>query len=276
MDLGIAGKSAIVTGGSKGIGKQIALALATEGARVAICARRQRGVQDAAADIRRTAGTAAIGVQADVMVKDDLKRLVDTTAAAFGGVDIVVANADFTTREPEFFELDDEDWTQKFTLKVMSPVWLIRMAVPHMRQNHWGRIVSIGGPTSRMLTGYGWGKGAAQAGLINVTKKLAGVLGRDGITVNCVEPGDVWTDGETWEGRSRAAVRRDRVAQAARAAGVSYAQMDSQLTSQLVLGRRLRPEDISDVVCFLCSQRSGAITGETILADGGENKSVRY
>lgn len=276
MDLGIRNRVAVVTGGSHGIGRATARGLAREGAQVVICGRTAETLAVAAETIAQETTTQVIPVRADVTVKEDLELLVATTIERLGRLDILVNNADATTHEGSFFELTDADWMEMLDIKLLAVIRLIRLAAPHMQRRGWGMIVNIGGPASRRIFNSGWGKGAAQAGQINLTKKLADILGRDGVTVNLIEPGAIWTDGKTVRGMSRAEIRHHEVERAAEREGISFDEMNERLLGELVIGRRVEPEDIADIVLFLASERSGAITGEVLLADGGETRAVRF
>jgi 3-oxoacyl-[acyl-carrier protein] reductase len=145
-----------------------------------------------------------------------------------------------------------------------------------MMERKWGRIINIGGGSSRKMRDGGWTKGATQAGLINLTKKLSLLLGHHGITANVVEPGGVWTDGQTKGGRSRVEMRTEELARAAERAGVSLAEMERRDLDKLVIGRRVQAEDTAGVIVFLASERSATITGEVIVADGGQTPAVRF
>ena len=276
MDLGLTGKVAIVTGASYGMGKVHARALAGEGVRVAICARSLDVLQETARDIEQQTKVEILPVRADMTNKNDIEKLVAATVGRFGRVDIVVNNAD-TAKEPgDFFKLTDEDWLRRFSVKVLAPIRITREVVPHMRKNRWGRIINIGGGSSRKMRNGGWTKGATQAGLINLTKKLSDVLGRDGITVNVVEPGGVWSDGKAYGDKSRADVRREEIQKAADLEGLSYGEMEKRHLNSLTIGRRIEAQDTANVILFLASERSATITGEVIVADGGQTRAVRF
>lgn len=277
MDLGIAGKVAVVTGGSHGIGRAIARALSSEGVRVAICGRTKEALLVAADGIQQQTGNPVLPVVADVLVKQEIENFVAAALAEFGSVDIAVNNADLITHDVSFFELYDEDWLEKVNVKLLAPIRMIQLVAPVMKRNGWGRIINIGGGSARSVNDGSWAKGATQPGLINLTKRLSQLLGRDGITVNLVEPGNIWTDGRTrMGGRSRIEVRSEELAQRAAAEGISYAEMEERACREFVIGRRLQPEDVANLVAYLSSQLAGAITGETLLVDGGEKPTVRF
>lgn len=276
MELGLEGKTAIVTGASHGLGRAVARALSREGVRVAICGRHPDTLDAAARTIQGETGTEVLAHVADVGVSADIDALVATTVRRFGGVDILVNNADSATRKADFFELTDDDWLEILNIKLMAPIRLIRLVAPLMMAGQWGRIINVSGATARLMMPNGMPKGAAQAGLINLTKKLAVMLGRHGITVNAIEPGHMWTDGPTVASRSRMEIRREEIAKAALKEGISYEEMDSRAQAALVIGRRIEPEDSAGIVTFLASNRAATITGEVLLADGGESRYVRY
>ncbi len=148
MDLSLEGKIAIVTGGSKGIGRAAALALAQEGADVAICARGMEDLEDAAAEIRSKTGRKALAVQADMSSPGDIKNLVATTVAELGGVDILINNA-VNSKAAPFLELADEDWLNHINVKIMGYVRCSREVIPHMQARGGGRIINIGGMAAR-------------------------------------------------------------------------------------------------------------------------------
>lgn len=276
MDLGLTGKVAMITGGSHGLGRATATALATEGVRVAICGRHADTLQNAAKEIEGETGGSVLPVAADVADPRDLEQFVAACTDLFGPPDILVNNADSASRQGEFFDLTDDDWMEKIQIKLMVPIRLIRLVAPAMMERGWGRIISMSGGTTRLMIPNGMPKGAAQAGLINLSKKLAVTLGHHGITVNVVEPGKLWTDGETVASRSRYAIRRGEVERAAAERGLSFEEMDRQVQEQLVLGRRIDVRESAGVIVFLASERAATITGEVVLADGGESRYVRY
>jgi NAD(P)-dependent dehydrogenase (short-subunit alcohol dehydrogenase family) len=277
MDLGLTGKVALITGGSHGLGRATARAFALEGVRVVICGRHAETLQSAADAITTETGVAVLPIVADVLDPAALERLVADATAAFGTIDILVNNADVLTRQArDFFDVGDDEWIEKFNVKILAPVRLMRLVAPGMIERGWGRILNIGGAATRRLLDTEFAKGAAQAGLVNVTKKVAHELGRHGITVNIVEPGGMWTDGKTVAGRSRADTRHEALERAAEEAGITYDEMDARERADLVIGRRIDVEDGAGLIVFLCSERAGTITGEVVVADGGETRSVRY
>lgn len=276
MDLGLSGRIALVTGGSHGLGRASAAALCREGAKVAICGRHLDTLEAAAKEVMSATGGEVFPCQADVSVAADIERLVAETVDRFGSIDILVNNADSASKMAEFFDLTDDDWIENWTIKLLAPIRLVRLIAPMMMEKKWGRIISMSGATTRRIIPNGMPKGASQAGLINLTKKLSVMLGPYGITVNVLEPGGMWSDGKTVGGRSREEIRRGQVQSAADKEGVSYEEMDRRMLSELVIGRRVEPVDGAELVVFLASRTAATITGEVIVADGGETRHVRY
>jgi len=248
MEPGLKGKVAIVTGGSKGIGKAITRALAEEGVSVAICARGMEELNNTAKEIESETGIKILPVQADMKSVDEIKRLVSTTVKEFGGLDILVNNAASTIRG-SVLDLPDEAWYNRFDGKVMGYIRCAREAVPHMIQRGGGRIVNIGGTAARSVSSNTAANGVANAAVANVTKFLSEDVARHGILVNCVHPGIVPT---TPRAEEMAAQRLPPI------------------------GRVVRPAELADVVVFLCSDKASAVTGQAICVDGGRGRGICY
>ena len=249
MDLQLDGKRALVTGGSRGIGKAIARALASEGVRVAIAARDAARLQDAADDLG-TAGSHVPTVVYEAGNDDSVRAMVGTAADALGGIDILVNNAAQPggTAPPNLAAVTTADFSTDMNVKVMGYLRCAQQAAPLMAANGWGRIVNIGG-----LTAYGTANMLSSMRVIAVaalTKNLADQLGPGGITVNLVHPGTTRTE----------RISEERAAQPA----------------GNVIGRMVDAEEIAWLVAFLCSPRSNAITGESIGCGGGIRGVVRY
>jgi NAD(P)-dependent dehydrogenase (short-subunit alcohol dehydrogenase family) len=264
MDLGLEGKIAIVTGGSKGIGRSTALALAQEGVDVAICARGVEDLEDAAAEIRARTGRRALAVRADTGDPDDIKNLVATTVAELGGVDILINNAVNSTAAP-FMELADEDWLNHINVKIMGYVRCARECIPHMRQRGGGRIINIGGMAARSANRLTNSNGVTNASVSNMAKNLADQVASDGILVNCIHPGTTRTP------------RQDMILERqARDAGISVAEAAARAVAGIPIGRMVEPHDIADLILFLVSDRAGAITGQTVGVEGGAVRAINY
>ncbi|MBI1736775.1 MAG: SDR family oxidoreductase [Candidatus Rokubacteria bacterium] len=257
MDLGIRGKVALVTAGSKGMGKACATTFAAEGARVAICARTEADVQAAAEEIRTKTGAEVLAMRADVTNAPDVKALVARTVETFGGVDILVANAGGPPRGG--LEMTDEQWHAAFDVTVVSVVRLIREVLPSMRARRWGRIltiqsVSVKQPVEGLLL-----SNATRPGTAGLMKTLVPELGKDNITFNVVCPGRIMTD---------------RFLGGARQAGLPVDQYVARSALDVPLQRIGTPEEFASVLVFLASERASYVTGVAIQVDGGVVRGI--
>jgi len=181
MNLSLEGKIAIVTGGSKGIGRAAALALAQEGVDVTICARGMEDLEDAAAEIRTATGR---------------KVLAATTVTELGGVDILINNA-VNSKAAPFMDLADEDWLNHINVKVMGYVRCSREVIPHMQARGGGRIIHIGGMAARQANTLANSNGVTNSSVSNMAKNLSDAFASDGILVNCIHPGTTRTERQT-------------------------------------------------------------------------------
>ena len=264
MELGLSGKISIITGGSKGIGRTTALALAREGSEVAICARGVEALEDAAAEIRDQTGRKVLAVRADMSDLSDIKNLVSSTVAELGGVDILINNAVNSVAAP-FMELADEDWLNHINVKVMGYVRCAREAIPYMINRGGGRIINIGGMAARSAGSLTNSNGVTNSAVSNIAKNLSDQVAKDGILVNCIHPGTTRTP------------RQDMVLERqARDANVSVEEAERRAVAGIPIGRMVEPEDIADLVLFLVSARASAITGQTIAVEGGAGRGIHY
>ena len=196
MDLGLEGRRAVVTGGSRGIGRSVATTLAAEGVRVAICARTREPLESAAAEIAERTGAEVLPVVADVRDAPSIEAFVATAAERFGGLEIVVSSAARVggSGVPEDLEhVAEETILGDFEEKVLGTLRISRAALPHLRRAGWGRIVTISGLTARVAGQVS--AGARNAALVHLTRTMSVALGRDGITVNAVYPALTVTEG---------------------------------------------------------------------------------
>jgi 3-oxoacyl-[acyl-carrier protein] reductase len=253
MDLGLKGKTALVTASSKGMGKACALGLAAEGARVVMCARTESELTAAADEVRARTGGEVLAMTADVTRAEQVKALVARARDAFGGVDVLVANAGGPPRGV-FQDLADEQWYGAFEVSLLSVVRLIREVLPGMRQRRWGRIITIQSTSVKEpIPGLDLSN-AVRPGTAGLMKTLSRDLGRDNILVNTVCPGRILTD---------------RLLSGARQAGLPPEEYARQVGADVPLGRVGTAEEFANVVVFLASERASYVTGVAIQVDGG-------
>jgi NAD(P)-dependent dehydrogenase (short-subunit alcohol dehydrogenase family) len=264
MELSLESKIAIVTGGSKGIGRATALALAQEGVDVAICARGMEDLEDAATEIRNKTGRKVLAVRADMGDPDDIKMLVATTVAELGGVDILINNAVNSTAAP-FMELADEDWMNHINVKVMGYVRCSREVIPHMQQRGGGRIINIGGMAARSANTLTNSNGVTNSAVSNIAKNLSDQVAPDGILVNCIHPGTTKTPRQTMV-----------LERQAKDANITLEEAECRAVALIPIGRMVESQDIADLVLFLVSNRAAAITGQTIAVEGGAGRGMHY
>jgi NAD(P)-dependent dehydrogenase (short-subunit alcohol dehydrogenase family) len=265
VDLGLAGKRALVTGSSKGIGKAIAAALAGEGARVTICARHTDALDAAAGDIRSRGGE-VLAVAADLATDEGVERVWRAQCDSYGGADVLVNNVTGGPSPRDVLAATDADWLASYTMNVVVHVRFIRRALPAMLEGGWGRIVNISSTSGRQPDDHVPTYGPAKAALINLSKQLANLYSRQGVLTNCVCPGITRT-----EAAMAAAVRRT-----GRREDDPGRVFDDYFGPRrpLPAGRFGEPEDTAFLVALLCSERAAWITGTCIDVDGGWIKSI--
>lgn len=263
MQTSLQGKAAIVTGGSKGIGKAIAAELAHQGAKVMICARGIDALEQTAQELKTSGATVEI-IQADMTRPDDIERLADDTASRFGRIDILINNAVASTQN-SFEGLADSDWNHHIDVKLLGYVRACRAVLPHLRQHGWGRIVNVVGMSARIVTAYRMTNGAVNAAVTNFTKHLAEQTGKDGITVNAIHPG--YTRTPRLENGFKEWSALDKT---------SVAEIEARRVAEIPIGRLIEPADLAYLAAFLCSERAGAITGQAIAVDGGSGRGIGY
>jgi 3-oxoacyl-[acyl-carrier protein] reductase len=257
MDLGLRDCKAFVAGASRGLGLACAKALAAEGARVFVCARDAPAIARAAAEIG-AAGHAA----ADVSQAPEVTRVVAEAIAALGGLDCLVTNAGGPPTAP-FEKAGDGDWDIAYGLNLMSAVRLIREALPALKASGRGRIVNLTGygvkePISDLVV-----SDSIRAGVTVMAKTIATDLAPYGITVNNIAPGPILTDRITEIFSARA-----------RSAGTAPDELLRRFAQTIPVRRLGRPEEIGDLCAYLCSPQAGYLTGQTIVVDGGINRSI--
>lgn len=262
MDLGLRGRSVIVAGSSEGMGRSAAEAFAAEGARVALCARTEKKVQAAAAEIREQHKSEVFAMPCDVSDAAAVKKFVTAVAAQFGGVDVCVTNAAGPPSR-NFFTATNEEWAKAFEMNFMSTVHFAREVIPWMQKKKWGRLVTITSVSVKQPIPDLILSNAVRAGVVGLVKSLANEFGKDGITVNNVGPGYTATE----RLKSLAATR-------ALAAGVKPEDFYAKWAEDTPLKRIAQPEEVADAIVWLASERASYITGQTLLVDGGSYRGV--
>jgi 3-oxoacyl-[acyl-carrier protein] reductase len=244
----LTGRTAIVTGSGRNIGRAIALSLAAQGANVVVNGHSDRAAVDAVVEEVRAAGGKGHGIMADVGRDDEVAALVQQAAEHFGGVDIVVSNVGIRRKQP-FLEITPEQWDEVLRTNLSAAFYLARHAIPLMQSRRWGRIVLVSG-----FDGF-WGQVTerahnitAKAGLHGLAMALAREFGPDGITVNTVAPGAIDTVRD-WSQYTH--------------------QLREQLEREIPLGRYGKPDEVAAACDLLCSERGGFISGQVIHVNGG-------
>lgn len=262
MELQLKGKKALVTGGSQGIGKAIALALAKEGVDVAICARTLAPLKKVADDIAKATGRKIVAVAADLTSAADAERFVQEAHQALGRIDILVNNAG-SAPGGVIETLTEDDWAKALQLKFMGYVRCIRYVLPIMVKQGGGRVVNLIGNDGVKPSYWEIAPGAANAAGQNLTKSLAGQYGKHHISFVAVNPGPVRT--ERWDGLVKAMSRDMKL---------SYEQADKLAPSSIPMGRIAEPDEVANLVTMLASPLMHYVTGTMIEIDGGQEKPL--
>ena len=262
MDLGLRDRVALVTGGSKGIGKATALALAREGAHVAVCARGKELLDSVAADIAAETERTVLPIVADLNKEEDAQHFVRAAADHFGRLDILV-NCAGGSPGGTLQNLEESQWMESLNLKFMGYVRTTKAAVGHMKERRWGRIINVIGNDGIKPIYFELTPGAANAAGINFTLAIAEELAPHGITVNAVNPGPV--DTERWWGLVRTLSRE---------MNISEAEAQERAVRSMPMGRLCTAEEVADVVVFLASERASFVTAASIAVDGAQRKAI--
>jgi 3-oxoacyl-[acyl-carrier protein] reductase len=265
VDLGLAGRRAVVTGGSKGLGKAIAAELMAEGAAVAICSRNATELEATADELRKQAalGVSAAGsliaLACDVTVPDQVAAFFEFATSELGGLDILVNNAG-GARPGQFGTLTDDDWHDDIEVKLFSQIRCTRVALPHLRRSDAPRVININAVYGRYPDPAFLASSVNRASCLSLTKALSMELGREGILVNSVNIGLVETP--QWQNIHRR-----------RAPDVPAGEFFGQLAAaEVPLGRFGQPDEVAGIVTFLASNRASYIAGASIDVAGGMGK----
>ena len=271
MNLQLDGKRALVTGSSNGLGEAITKALAQEGAHVAVHGRDKTRAEKVAQEIRTAGGRAEI-VLGDLTVEAETNALADEAVKLLGGIDILVNNAGGSGEKKTWDQTDAKDWADLYDRNVLAIVRLVRLLVPPMRQAGWGRVVNISSGAAALPSATGADYSAAKAAVNNLTVSLSKAVGGEGVTVNAVSPGPIFTP--KLERMFRDMARERGWAEGGKGpwAEVEKAVLANVFT--LSLKRVGRAEEVADAVTFLCSPRAGFITGANLRIDGGTVPTV--
>lgn len=262
MDLGLQDKVAFVTGGSMGIGREVARQLAEDGARVAITARDAERLEQAASELRELTGGDIAGFAGDMSDADAVNRTVDQTIERFGAIDILVTCAG-SSPGGLLEKLTEEEWHASLNLKFMGYVRTCRAVIPKMRDNGGGSIVLVVGNDGLKPSYWEMTAGAANAADLNFASSLAEQYGGAGIRVNTVNPGPVNTT--RWDTLEKAF---------ARDLGVDQDTAHDLAEKSIPLGRICEPEEVANLVVFLASSRASFVHGAHIPIDGGQRKAI--
>lgn len=265
MDLALQGKKAIVSGGSRGIGKAIALQLAREGCDVALGARSEGPVKDTAAELAKETGRKVVGLTVNTLDPESIKAFVKQSADALGGVDIVINSAARVGGAAGDIEaIDEAEILRDFEEKAIGYLRVAREAIPYMKQSGWGRVINISGLAGRR-PGTSMSGGARNASTVIMTKAWANALGKYGINVNAIYPGLTVTEAtyNRWE-------------EQARDQNTTVEALKQQTDAGTLLKHATTAEDIGYVAAFLCSPLAIGITGEAIAVAGGQGEDVHF
>ena len=253
MDLGLKGLRALVTGGTRGIGRAIVETLADEGASVAFCARTEADVAQVAVELTERGGVVT-GRCVDVSDRDGIRQWVADTAAELGGLDIVVANVSALAIPDE-----EANWRASFDVDLMGTVHLVTAALPHLERSEAPAIVTISSVSGREIDFASGPYGTMKAAIIHYTQGLAYQLAAKGIRANSLSPGNTYFDGGVWQN-----IEQNNPELFATALGLNPT------------GRMARPEEIARGVAFLASPAASFITGTNLVVDGALTRGVQF
>ena len=262
METGLRGKTVLITGASQGMGRATAEAFAAEGARLAMCARTQKTLEAAQAEISSRHKTEVMVEAVDVTDADKLRRFVAAAAEHFGGIDVAVANAGGPPAK-NFLSLTPEDWRRAVDVNFLSVVTLAREVIPHMQRKRWGRFITITSTSVRQPIPDLLLSNSVRPAVVGLIKSLAIEFGKDGLTFNNIAPGYTATERLSELSKVRAL-----------AAGTSEEQIRERWAQEIPLRRLGEPQEIADAIIWLASDRAAYVTGQTLVVDGGNYRGL--
>jgi 3-oxoacyl-[acyl-carrier protein] reductase len=263
MDMGIKGRAAVVTGGSRGIGRATARQFLEEGVRVMISGRNAETLERTRAELAKATGGEVHATVADMTKEADIARLIDAAKQRLGTIDILVNNAG-QMYSGRFAVMNDAGLKEQLETKLFGFLRAIRLVYPMMKERHWGRIVNLIGGAGKEPDPYMFGSGITNSALLNITKSLSTEFGEDGVLVNAVCPG--WVDTNLWQRNAQGLAAELKTPSAEEARRLA-ARKNS-------LNRFGKPEELANAIVFLCSERASYITGVSLNLDGGRLKSL--
>jgi 3-oxoacyl-[acyl-carrier protein] reductase len=262
VETGLQNRVAIVAASSQGIGRAAALALAAEGAHLALCARGAQALDETAQEARQLYGVEVYTENFDVSQDDRVRKFADAVLRHYGRIDVCVTNAGGPPAKT-FAETTMDEWDRAYQLNLRSTVSFAHAVLPHMQHRHWGRLIAITSiavkqPVLELVL-----SNSVRVGVLGLVRSLATQYGPDNITINNVAPGYTATDRV-----------KDLAEASARASGRSAQEYEAQVTRDIPLRRLARPEEVADAVVWLASERASYVTGQTILVDGGAYRGL--
>jgi len=241
METGLAGRTVIISGAARNIGRETALMLAAEGANLALCTASSVDRLEAVADEVRALGSKAITAQCDVADDDAVQNFVDATLSEFGRIDVTINNAVFRG-EADYYDIDADMWERNIAVNLTGPHNLCRRTIPHMQKAGWGRVINYSGISP--YVGHGPAKAMVKLGIVGFTRGLATEFAEDNITANCIAPGLIDVERESW-------------------------QRDKPVPDAQPIRRHGTSKEIASLAVYLASENAAFITGQCYMANGG-------
>jgi len=261
MDLGLSGKRALITAASRGLGRASALALAAEGARVAVAGRNVAGMDELLAELRAAGAAEAVAVEIDLSRRETLVSGVEAAVAKLGGLDIFVANTGGPEAGP-FLSIKREGWEAALNESLLPLVDLCHAVLPEMQKNQWGRIIFVTTVGVKVVQPNMVLSDSVRLAVVGLAKSLSIEFAHEGIMVNCLCPGPFATD--RMEYLVQSSMDRE---------GLSRADAEKLWLAEVPTGKFGDPRDFGAIVATLASERAGFITGTAIALDGGKSRA---